>query len=343
MLISLVGLRSPLLSWIERAARELIAEVEGITISPVHTVDELRSSWQNRTNDNVLIISEAPAPGVSNILNKLDHPRLVCVDDLIDTVGYGMAISQSGAASVTRHSVKGLCCLHDFFLNPASTVWHREHLFRPVTDVLRDLARIFELPIGEDALRRVASRLSGGHEVDVETAEQNLLRTDLHARPPRHFHASLPHEEIDAINLLIPGYLSLFEAKPIRSLVWAPGAFHSHGLKRAGRALKGDLTGGARFLVFGPYLHLPVGHWNAVVRFAVDDAISGCTLAVDIVAGEVLALGEIAKVPSRGVFSFDLDFRVEDPAAAIEVRIALKQGSIEGTFIFGGAELSKID
>ena len=64
-----------------------------------------------------------------------------------------------------------------------------------------------------------------------------------------------------------------------------------------------ELTGPARFFIYGPYMHLPAGNWVALIEIEVSENYSGNRLQADVVSGEIL--GAItADLPGNGVFSF---------------------------------------
>jgi hypothetical protein len=90
-----------------------------------------------------------------------------------------------------------------------------------------------------------------------------------------------------------------------------------------------DLTGPARMLLYGPYLHLPIGNWVARVEFEIDRAVSGVEAGADVRVGEHV-FEKNFQMPPKGIFAYNIDFVVFDPNQSIEVRIFMKRGAIEG-------------
>ena len=93
-----------------------------------------------------------------------------------------------------------------------------------------------------------------------------------------------------------------------------------------------DLTGPARVIMYGPYLHLPAGQWVARVEFEIDGAISGVEAATDVVSsGSVVE--KTFLMPTKGIFAFEIGFSVSDPRHTVEIRLMTKRSAIEGQLL----------
>jgi hypothetical protein len=93
-----------------------------------------------------------------------------------------------------------------------------------------------------------------------------------------------------------------------------------------------DLTGPARALLYGPYMHLPVGEWTARVEFEIDGAVSGVEAVTDVRVNETIIEKNFA-MPAKGIFAYDLSFRVDSPHHEVEIRLFTKKAAIEGRFL----------
>jgi hypothetical protein len=56
----------------------------------------------------------------------------------------------------------------------------------------------------------------------------------------------------------------------------------------------------------------------------------------------VILAGINAVLPIRGVFAYQMTFEVVEPFLPLEVRIELRQGAIEGTFLLRVVELERM-
>lgn len=144
---------------------------------------------------------------------------------------------------------------------------------------------------------------------------------------------------------LLDGYNRILELAPISKICWPAELFLAKDIKKETPATEIiDLTGPARFLVHGPHLGLPRGEWKIAVSFDVASNISSNVVALDICqkrGQDVLVMGE-AEMPASGAFCCDMTFLVSNPHLPIVLRLAIKQGAIEGKLRFLGAELERI-
>jgi len=103
-----------------------------------------------------------------------------------------------------------------------------------------------------------------------------------------------------------------------------------------------SMVGPARCILWGPYIHLPLGTWRARVVIAVRDNFSGNVLQIKVVR----ALSDYAEantiLHASGVFELDMEFQIDEPIDPLEVTFTLKEGAIEGAFRLVGMSFSKI-
>lgn len=92
------------------------------------------------------------------------------------------------------------------------------------------------------------------------------------------------------------------------------------------------LTGPARMLTFGPFLHLPPGLWSARYQFEVDEHPAGNLMEFDVVNGSKVLVSRRALVNGAGKFGFDCEFEMEESRLPVENRAILAEGSIGGLF-----------
>lgn len=92
------------------------------------------------------------------------------------------------------------------------------------------------------------------------------------------------------------------------------------------------LTGPARMLTFGPFMHLPPGRWGARYQFEVDDHPAGNSMEFDVVNGEKVLDSRRARAEGAGKFGFDCEFEMEESRLPVENRAILTEGSIGGFF-----------
>ncbi len=128
-------------------------------------------------------------------------------------------------------------------------------------------------------------------------------------------------------------YEGLAAGAPLEQAEW-PAAIFSSGDK-IGDFVAGpcDLTGPARIVVYGPYMHLPLGDWFSRVEIEVAENESGNRLKVDLVCGPRVLLSASADMPTRGQYGFSLPFTISEPLDPVELRFQIESGAIEGRFL----------
>lgn len=102
-----------------------------------------------------------------------------------------------------------------------------------------------------------------------------------------------------------------------------------------------SMVGPARCILWGPYIHLPIGRWRVRVAIGVRENFSGNVLQIKVVR----ALSDYAEANAilqvSGVFDFDMEFEIDEPIDPLEVTFTLKEGAIEGAFRLIGMSFSK--
>lgn len=102
-----------------------------------------------------------------------------------------------------------------------------------------------------------------------------------------------------------------------------------------------DLTGRARFLIFGPYLTMPAGRWKAVIRLGFDQAAARFQYRADW--GEQETYGSHMFRPGReGMYDLEMEYEWTKPSAC-EMRLLVLEGVFDGEVTFMGVQLSRAD
>ncbi len=106
-----------------------------------------------------------------------------------------------------------------------------------------------------------------------------------------------------------------------------------------------DMTGRARFLVFGPYMHIPAGDWSVRFVVAFSSEAQGTLCAVDIGASDGPAYHELGRssftISAKGRMEITMNFEHKDPLTSIQVRLATEKAVFDGKIAVGFAEFRK--
>ncbi len=114
-------------------------------------------------------------------------------------------------------------------------------------------------------------------------------------------------------------------------IVWPLASFYSGDYPNELASPLMDMAGPARTLYYGPYFHLPSGHWRADVQFVVMGSMPDQMLAVDVFSSLELARRPF-KLSGDGLFQVSLPFIVDRTEERIEIRVWLLSGALGGLF-----------
>lgn len=90
-----------------------------------------------------------------------------------------------------------------------------------------------------------------------------------------------------------------------------------------------DVTGPARNILYGPYLHLPPADYDAEIMIRFSHWLDDVPFVLGVYAKDCLA--EVRLQPQRaGTYGGSFPISVGDPCEAIEIRLRSEKGAIEG-------------
>jgi hypothetical protein len=165
-----------------------------------------------------------------------------------------------------------------------------------------------------------------------------LVSEAIPATPALEDAVALPQDESELVTAVLMPAFHYAATGTLRPTVWLRSCLYwgDHPGERVPRII--DLTGPARVLVYGPYLHLPAGHWTARATVAFSKACQGASFALELLAGT--ELGRVRfRVPQAGLFEIACPALVPAEAEPLEMRLVAERGAIEGTLGIDRVEL----
>lgn len=162
---------------------------------------------------------------------------------------------------------------------------------------------------------------------DPQAATDTVTREGWNASPQ---HTPIPDHLLRLVADALSPFDRLFQDGTLPPIVW-PGSAFLLG-DRPGEPLPEtiDMTGGARCLVYGPYLHLPAGRWTARLELGVGGHIGRQGFAVELLGPDLLKRIRFP-APARGSHAASFDFYLTLPQSPVEIRLMMERGAIEGT------------
>lgn len=303
-----------------------------------HTVADLRTGWEGRGGRAVLTTSDRPDPALLAVLLAAEGPRLVFLDRFEDavaaTIGEHGLPPRGGIEFVSRN----FSALAPLLSAPETLVLGSEWLERKTVDFVREIA--VGIGLADDALiARVADVQTAGNA--DERAFDSLKRQKPNAVRPGDGMAGQPADVRSLTGLVAEAYRPIEKRLRLGKLDWPRVLFHANGEQGPGARVI-DLVGGARYLLWGPYLHLPLGQWSAWVEFEILGGNTGYFVESDVCQGARVLTAQSGTWPSVGVYRYRLDFSVDALDEPIQIRVKLAKGAIEGRFSLRGVTVEQM-
>ncbi|NLR97981.1 hypothetical protein HGP17_14265 [Rhizobium sp. P38BS-XIX] len=331
------GMPGVMSSWGVAAVHALAREAFGdYTVIATDTVDDLKQHVRSGSDAHAVLVSQFPETRLSDLILKINVPFLLCLEDPVDAVSYLARATEQRDFGLVRAVSASLACLEPLAKASGALVLRRNDVgHRSSIDLLlKKIDEHFSIDLTLDQI--TSALLHVGMTPSIETPTTDIPKLEDAAAAVIAGYLT-PEEEVPELSgtlretarkVLRP--LEFARGRPsLSEIFWPREAFLSGDRLGEGLDSSLDLTGGARCLIYGPYLHLPTGRWNARFLFDVEEDCYGQIFTLEIHAAELL--GKLRVCP-QGVGSFETDVPVEviDPRAPIEIRLMMDSGAIEG-------------
>jgi len=339
MIVTIAGPSSFLSIAVIDATLRLMREYIGDTILVAsNDVAELGRHLVNRTQPHILYHCPEPTHPLMLVFKRAKIPIVIVIDDLYAHLAYEVDTAGTPWHGSFRNYMRLMCVLQPIISDPYFAILQRGQINQTFALWLE---QVFGADVPTPALDRF-----GCTDFSLEGSNVKMFESKDLARSPDAFYASLSDSERREIELALTDYLPTLERRQIEKISWRRQLFSSTEIPFGSTDIRIDTTGKARHLVYGPYFYIPIGTWRAVMRFALENALSGCDLILDVYdigRNEILFEGEVRTSPKQGAYACEFDFEVVDASSPMEVRVFMKSGSIEGYFVFGDVDLVRID
>jgi hypothetical protein len=331
MLVAVVGTPSPLTYAGWKIVRAIVESVGGQHEQIQATqLEDLRKSWAGlatETKKRVVIVSDLPSTPLLDLIRSSRMPIIVFLDDFEEIVDHLIAVYGSTPRAAIRHTTCVLCALDQVREDRALRIKSRDgtRSLRAFISALCEFLRLQEAPsVADDVMVRLGYsatdpvtliRHAIGKQLQRFSSQTNATQNDLADRT--------------LVTFLARQYANVGSGIDITNLAWPTELFFQVDPPRDFLEGATELVGPARFIAYGPYMHLPRGSWTVSITIEVSENFSGNHLLVDVGSNGVLAAGETS-LPAAGTFGLELSFEIKDPFHSVEVRFQLLAGAIEG-------------
>ena len=290
------------------------------------TLDEVASALLSASDTEHLVVGvRQPDPKLLAALAdtnapfvvSLDHPRTAAAEILADTNVEPRAVTRAVANSCAQ--------ILRYPSLPGALLVHSDSTRVDIAGTVLAFARHLGIGVGDGDIARLVERLPETCGVWSAAVQANLL----------------PDAASKIVGGAFAGYDECFAGRGLGSIVWTRELFIVNG-PNTPPIEPFDIAGGARILVYGPYIHLPPGSWLARVHLGVSQEAAGYTFLIDAYADGQLA--SMTLQPMRGgVYVADLNFFLnESRGQGVEVRVTVMNNNATGQLAFGHVRLTPL-
>jgi hypothetical protein len=302
-------------------------------------VSQLQHAWSNAKNDVLFFYSDCPERPIVETYLKTKAPILLVVDDPADVTSdiiceRGMA--PDWAYRLTEQSQTILSCL----IGSKQSLVIQKHHCPSLDSFLKSASDHFNLNLTDTDCANVAAQLGATAPEGLSQSIQ-VLCDDIFAKEnpqtPSQYQEFPPHIEslFDHLGRMAAG-------NEIQHINWPIEMFlGAEGTKAQFRG-RVNLLGPSRCIVYGPYLHVPVGQWSLNAELIVENCTAGTKVIFEIYQSQVI-VSNIFALPVSGIMTLHATFDVIDPRIPYQLRLITAEGNIEGSLSLTSARLMRLD
>jgi hypothetical protein len=344
MLLSMFGTQSKLSISFARILEVIARNTLGETVA-VHAaaIEQLREAWSAMpasARQAVVLYSDCPQPSLTKLLIDTGAAIVVCIDDFAAVVGFQMINTGKDFVASVRMSTLTFTAIEPLLQTRNLLTITAAKYDAPLEEIISELTDFYNIKINPEQFDAILDRLSHGTGRNATLAD--FIAAEFPEwRPVETALAALTGSDRKLVENLAQQYSAIAEGRVFDEVYW-PRSFFQYG-DVPDRSMDGSilLTGPARIVFFGPYLHVPPGAWNAEVQIEVTDCRMDTIAYADIFNGEVVLSAVSMRFPRRGVYAFDIPFETSNPHRPIEIRMHLLKGAIEGELLLHGARITR--
>jgi hypothetical protein len=311
-----VGYPSPLTKWaflfLEQALRRIVPDLSVLRLDRFDADIAASPDGEHR-----LVVSMFPNPAFSEACFSSGRRCLVFADDLVEAARHTQAIHRISPYEALRPISAGLVLARPFAQSHLGRIVRRDIRGTPA-DILKMFLEHFEIDTSSDVAEEICQGI-GFEEVSLSAK----LRQDARDLPE-------PSDESrDVIAQVLGGLFQHLGHPTPGDITWPRQCFLSGDKPNSAVPVAIDVTGRARIIFYGPYLHLPRGRWTVRVLIGFSRDIRGMPFSVEAYSTELLGKARIL-AERGGIFEFEFEAVVTAPHEPVEIRIMNEQGAIEG-------------
>jgi hypothetical protein len=338
MIFPILGLPGPFTSWCRDVAAKCLT-LNGYKVTTADLSGSLADVGRQLIlgNTDHLVFSVArPDKDLTPVLKQSNTPILLTSSDPRRAILHSVNLANLDLQTAIR-SLTGHCsCLWNFSGKDAAvhSIHFSEALQNPHAAVQK-IADIYNLPASQPMIDRVV--IETRPTLEAMTAPENGGHDPLEELAKK-----FSVEEVRTIGYLFDGFERHLEGQHSAPLIVTKELFLNGDPPHDHVSAPLDMTGRPKFVVFGPYIHIPAGTWMLRLVVSLSEEAIGTPLIIDVGASDAAGYRELTKthvvVSTEGRMDVTMSFQLDDPLASLQVRIATERSTFDGLLAFGFTE-----
>ena len=331
MIFFSIGLPSRFAEWCDAVTARLVESRWGpVEICSIQMLDELAVAAIRTKAAHLLARCRQPVLRLQAEIVAAGRPFLVALGDPQAALRDLLLQQVAEFAGATRAVASSCAAMLTVTQAPGALVLSSDRAADPVA-AAEAIARHFEVGLCRDEIARLVADLAAAGVAPGQDED-------------RSWWDGLAEREQTVAAGALQSYVSQFGGGAAGVIVWEPELFYSTeaptGQPPAAVSGPIDLTGRARFLVYGPYINLPPGAWSANVVVGFSSEAAEMSFVVEVVAGSQLAYTRVQPTGEQVVeaaLQFTIGNSVDRP---VEIRIVNERAAFDGRLVFGYVTLT---
>jgi hypothetical protein len=284
--------------------------------------------------------SDLPDADLSALFIRTRAPMIVFMDAFDDVVSYVSRSRTMSATESIRLASRSLCALEPLLRSDLVLKFNSRAYRSPLKDLVPAIASFFELALPAPKIDQIVASLFNDWSAQTRLSDY-LYRTFPDATPPGTAIHKLAPDDRRLVRQLGSAYSAIAAGRPFDQMDWPISMYMSSDHPGGPFPGRVEMVGPARFIAYGPYLHLTAGQWVANVVLEVAGNLSGNQLYVDVYAGDILSV-ITTQLPAEGTYTFQIGFEIINPLEPVQLRFQILSGAIEGVFTLSGTGLRRV-
>lgn len=304
-----------------RLAEQCLGEVSA---GEFRTLDDIARATIKADTLHLVAALRQPVVQLQTEIVQSGRPFLVTLGDVYSAVRELERRSGYDRAAAVREIAGSCAALVTLAAAPAALVLAEGKGNDPL-EVAASIAHHFRFPLGDKTVAEVAASMA---------IDPDGLLADSHETGD------------DVVRGALEPYVKFFRTGgELEPIVWEPDLFfatqHADDGSRIPARGAIDITGRARFLIFGPYINLIPGPWVATVSLGYSMETAGMSFFIEITAGMQLAYTRVQPAGEQ-IIETSLAFTIPPSSnQPVEIRVMSERAAFDGRIALGFVRLAQ--